>query len=69
MEDKIASLGNNVNSTFLKDVKAVAEKWAQEHGQTIIFEVENNTAWVTLNRPESRNAFREHILDVLGEAR
>ena len=34
----------------------------------IIFEVENNTAWVTINRPESRNAFREQTLDELAEA-
>ena len=34
----------------------------------ILFEVQNNTAWVTINRPESRNAFREQTLDELVEA-
>ncbi len=31
----------------------------------ILFEVKNNVAWITINRPKSRNAFREHTLDEL----
>ncbi len=29
----------------------------------ILFEVSNNVAWVTINRPRARNAFREQTLD------
>lgn len=29
----------------------------------ILFEVKDNVAWVTINRPETRNAFREQTLD------
>ena len=31
----------------------------------ILFEVNNNVAWITINRPKSQNAFREHTLDEL----
>ena len=34
----------------------------------IIFEVMDNTAWITINRPQVRNAFREQTLDELIEA-
>ena len=33
--------------------------------QDILFEVEDGVAWVTINRPETRNAFREQTLDEL----
>ncbi len=33
----------------------------------ILFEVKNNVAWVTINRPQARNAFREQTLDELIE--
>ena len=36
--------------------------------EDILFEVKDNVAWVTINRPEARNAFREHTLDELVEA-
>ena len=31
----------------------------------ILFEVRDNIAWITINRPEVRNAFREQTLDEL----
>ena len=36
--------------------------------QDILFEVADGVAWVTINRPETRNAFREHTLDELIDA-
>jgi len=33
--------------------------------QEILFEVRDNIAWITINRPEVRNAFREQTLDEL----
>ncbi|MBX2882206.1 MAG: enoyl-CoA hydratase/isomerase family protein [Granulosicoccus sp.] len=42
---------------------------AQKDGyQEILFEVRNNIAWITINRPEVRNAFREQTLDELIDA-
>ena len=34
----------------------------------ILFEVDDGVAWVTINRPETRNAFREQTLDELIDA-
>ena len=34
----------------------------------IIFEIKENAAWITINRPEVRNAFREQTLDEMREA-
>lgn len=34
----------------------------------ILFEVKDNVAWVTINRPRVRNAFREQTLDELADA-
>ncbi|ROT97806.1 enoyl-CoA hydratase-related protein [Histidinibacterium lentulum] len=34
----------------------------------ILFEVRDNVAWITINRPEVRNAFREQTLDELIDA-
>ena len=34
----------------------------------ILFKVEDNTAWIGINRPEVRNAFREQTLDELAHA-
>jgi dihydroxynaphthoic acid synthetase len=34
----------------------------------ILFEVKDNVAWVTINRPRFRNAFREQTLDELADA-
>jgi dihydroxynaphthoic acid synthetase len=34
----------------------------------VLYEVKNNVAWITINRPEVRNAFREQTLDELREA-
>jgi dihydroxynaphthoic acid synthetase len=34
----------------------------------VLYEVEDNVAWITINRPEVRNAFREQTLDELREA-
>jgi enoyl-CoA hydratase/carnithine racemase len=34
----------------------------------IVFEVKDNVAWVTINRPRVRNAFREQTLDELADA-
>lgn len=34
----------------------------------IVFEVADNTAWIGINRPEVRNAFREQTLDELADA-
>ena len=34
----------------------------------IIYEVVDNVAWITINRPEVRNAFREQTLDELADA-
>jgi len=34
----------------------------------ILFEVKDQVAWVTINRPESRNAFREQTLDEMIDA-
>lgn len=34
----------------------------------ITFEVADNTAWITINRPEVKNAFREHTLDEMHHA-
>lgn len=31
--------------------------------EDILFEVKDNVAWVTINRPQTRNAFREQTLD------
>ncbi len=36
--------------------------------QEILFEVRDNIAWITINRPEVRNAFREQTLDELIDA-
>lgn len=34
----------------------------------IIYEVRNNAAWIGINRPEVRNAFREQTLDEIADA-
>ena len=34
----------------------------------ILYEVRNNAAWIGINRPEVRNAFREQTLDEIAEA-
>ena len=34
----------------------------------IIYEVRDNVAWITINRPEVHNAFREQTLDELIDA-
>jgi dihydroxynaphthoic acid synthetase len=34
----------------------------------ILFEVKDNVAWITINRPEVRNAFREQTLDEMIDA-
>jgi dihydroxynaphthoic acid synthetase len=34
----------------------------------IVYEVKDNVAWVTINRPRVRNAFREQTLDELADA-
>jgi dihydroxynaphthoic acid synthetase len=34
----------------------------------IIYEVRDNVAWITINRPEVKNAFREQTLDELADA-
>jgi dihydroxynaphthoic acid synthetase len=45
-----------------------------EHGtqragyKEVLYEVKNGVAWVTINRPEVRNAFREQTLDELIDA-
>lgn len=39
-----------------------------EEYREILFEVVDNVAWVTINRPEVRNAFREQTLDELAHA-
>ena len=31
----------------------------------ILFEVKDNVAWITINRPRSQNVFREQTLDDL----
>ena len=36
--------------------------------QEIVFEVRNDAAWIGINRPEVRNAFREQTLDELADA-
>lgn len=36
--------------------------------EEIVFEVRNQAAWIGINRPEVRNAFREQTLDELAEA-
>jgi dihydroxynaphthoic acid synthetase len=36
--------------------------------EDILFQVENHIAWVTINRPWARNAFREQTLDELADA-
>jgi len=42
---------------------------AQSDGyQEILFEVRDNIAWITINRPEVQNAFREQTLDELIDA-
>ena len=33
--------------------------------QEILFEVKDDVAWITINRPEVMNAFREQTLDEL----
>lgn len=38
-----------------------------EYGE-ILYEVMDNVAWITINRPEVKNAFREQTLDELAEA-
>ena len=38
------------------------------HYKEILFEVANDIAWITINRPQVRNAFREQTLDELIEA-
>ncbi|MEE2746627.1 MAG: enoyl-CoA hydratase-related protein [Pseudomonadota bacterium] len=38
------------------------------HYKEILFEVENDVAWITINRPDVLNAFREQTLDELIEA-
>ena len=35
------------------------------HYREILYEVKDQVAWVTINRPEVRNAFREQTLDEL----
>ena len=34
----------------------------------ILFQIENDVAWITINRPEVLNAFREQTLDELTDA-
>ncbi len=42
---------------------------SQQHKyQEIVFEVRNDAAWIGINRPEVRNAFREQTLDELADA-
>ncbi|MYE96277.1 MAG: enoyl-CoA hydratase/isomerase family protein, partial [Acidimicrobiaceae bacterium] len=36
--------------------------------QEIVFEIRNDAAWIGINRPEVRNAFREQTLDEIAEA-
>ena len=36
--------------------------------EDILYEVKNNVAWLTINRPQTRNAVREQTLDELTEA-
>jgi dihydroxynaphthoic acid synthetase len=38
-----------------------------EYGE-ILYEVMDNVAWITINRPEVKNAFREQTLDELADA-
>ena len=40
---------------------------SDEYGE-ILYEVEENCAWITINRPEVKNAFREQTLDELAHA-
>jgi dihydroxynaphthoic acid synthetase len=40
---------------------------AGEYGE-ILYEVTDNVAWITINRPEVKNAFREQTLDELADA-
>jgi dihydroxynaphthoic acid synthetase len=45
------------------------EQGTQRAGyKEILYEVKNGVAWVTINRPEVRNAFREQTLDELIDA-
>ncbi|MYB03470.1 MAG: enoyl-CoA hydratase/isomerase family protein, partial [Acidimicrobiaceae bacterium] len=36
--------------------------------QEIVFEVRDDAAWIGINRPEVRNAFREQTLDEIADA-
>ena len=38
------------------------------HYKEILFQIENDVAWITINRPEVLNAFREQTLDELTDA-
>jgi len=41
----------------------IRERPSTDSFNDILFEVKNNVAWVTINRPRFRNAFREQTLD------
>jgi dihydroxynaphthoic acid synthetase len=54
--DSVKCEGEKRMSTSAGDAKTYKE---------ILFEVKDDVAWVTINRPEVRNAFREQTLDEL----
>src|ERR687890_832868 len=45
-----------------------AAKRARSKYRDILFEVKDQVAWVTINRPRVLNAFREHTLDEMIDA-
>jgi dihydroxynaphthoic acid synthetase len=48
--------------------KAAAAKSTKRNYQDILYEVKDQVAWVTINRPRVHNAFREQTLDEMTDA-
>src|SRR6478736_2140473 len=54
-------------STGIRTAKKSARRKASKYGD-ILYEVKDQVAWVTINRPRVMNAFREQTLDELIDA-